>query len=737
MTITDFSAVFYWWLVFFVLGIIFLPFCSMLFNKFFDKGYIFSKVIGIIAVSYLILVLGEVHILPFTYLSLIAVIGLFGILNFSLLYYKKQSLFDIKSLRIFAGEELIFLAGLLFWSTVRAHQPDIQGLEKYMDFGFVNSILRSTYFPPADMWYPPFPINYYYFGHLTTAVVTILSNIPSHVSYNLMISTLFAFCFSCGFSVSANFMHIFLQKDSDKKDKNQTRKNNALTTFLSFKTKFIIFISGILGAFLLSLGGNLHTVYAFFKPYDVENVVPFWKLTFLPQNFPNAYWYPNATRFIYHTIHEFPIYSFVVSDLHGHVLDIPFVFLTISSLFILFLKRGKPIHPIWTIGIGFLLAIMYMTNAWDGAIYMLLAGLVYFTNVLPDAKNLSFFDRLFNTKHILKTIYYLLITFVSFFVFSLPFSVFFKPFASQIGVMCAPAFLTNIGHLGPLLFEVNHCEHSPLYQLLILHGFWFFWFFGFVIFLFIKRKEQELKQADFFVILLGILSTILIIIPEFVYLKDIYPTYYRANTMFKLVYQSFMMFAVSCGYIVVRFAILKKKSILLWIYSLIGIFLFFFVGIYPFFAIGSYYNNLNTYYGLEGLNYIKNTYPNDYLAISWINSHIKGQPVILEAQGDSYTDYARVSANTGLPTVLGWTVHEWLWRGSYDPLPERINDIQRLYETQDLGVAKGLIKKYNISLIFIGDLEKKKYTNLNEGKFKKLGKIIYQNKTTTIYQVAF
>ena len=56
-----------------------------------------------------------------------------------------------------------------------------------------------------------------------------------------------------------------------------------------------------------------------------ENPVPFWHLPLSIQFFPNMYWYPNATRFIHNTIHEFPLYSFVVSDLHGHVLDIPIV----------------------------------------------------------------------------------------------------------------------------------------------------------------------------------------------------------------------------------------------------------------------------------------------------------------------------------------------------------------------------------------------------------------------------
>jgi len=57
-----------------------------------------------------------------------------------------------------------------------------------------------------------------------------------------------------------------------------------------------------------------------------------------------------------------------------------------------------------------------------------------------------------------------------------------------------------------------------------------------------------------------------------------------------------------------------------------------------------------------------------------------GQPVIVEAQGDSYTDYARISANTGLPTILGWTVHEWLWRGDYSVPAARIDDVRAIYE---------------------------------------------------------
>jgi len=157
--------------------------------------------------------------------------------------------------------------------------------------------------------------------------------------------------------------------------------------------------------------------------------------------------------------------------------------------------------------------------------------------------------------------------------------------------------------------------------------------------------------------------------------------------------------------------------------------------LYPYFSINSYFGDLKVYSGLNGTKYLKSLYPNDYEAILWINENIKGQPVILEAQGDSYTDYARVSANTGLPTVLGWAVHEWLWRGTYDVPSPRIEEVKKMYESEDIEETKTLLKKYRVILVFLGDLELQKYPNLNEEKFESLGKVIYQKEDTKIYKI--
>ena len=744
MPFSDIFIVIKWWIVLFAIGIAFLPLTSLIFSNFFDKGYIFSKIIGIAFISYPVFILGFLKILPFETQNVFLIVGVFILIN---LFIKKKiplSNFKIRPLLpIFVLEEIMFLGILLLWSFIHAHQPEIHGLEKYMDYGFINSILRSEYFPPLDMWLTPFHINYYYFGHLATAVITKVSFLPSSMTFNLMLATIAAISFTASFSIGANLLS----------------KLNA--------KRYTLYAGGLLTAFILNFAGNLHTIYLFFKPYENESPVPFWQLVFSPNTFPNSYWYPNATRFIENTIHEFPLYSYVVSDLHGHVLDIPFVLLTIAVLLSLIISKSKAsnskqyqnsniqnpkrfgfgnwsLFGAWNFEfrillLGFILAIMYMTNAWDGIIYFLLTFFVFCYLLFKNTK-LKIDDYIPK----IKTLgLYTLIVASGFIIFTAPFNLNFKPFAAGIGILCAPKFLTDIGHFGPFLFEPDHCQHSPLWQLGILYGFFYFWVIAFCVIIFskLKTKNFSITLSDIFVGILIILPTLLIVIPEFVYVKDIYPAHYRANTMFKLVYQSFIMLSLSCGYIIVRL-FLNHKSLIMnhyWklAYLFIGSICLLVVFLYPYFAINSYFGNLRTYSGINGINYLKPLYPNDYEAILWINKNIKGQPIILEAQGDSYTDYARVSTNTGLPTVLGWTVHEWLWRGSYDIPEPRIPEVQTLYEAESIGDTKKLIDKYSIQLVFIGALEKEKYPKLNEQKFKVLGKIIYQNGKTKIYKIVY
>lgn len=848
--ITDFPYIFWWWFSLFLLGIVFFPITSKILFNFNDKGYPFAKVFGILILSFSAFLLAIFKIAPLSFLTLMGILVV--TIPASYLLSKRikhnETHEENASLRTFLRkhwvlltfEEVGFFCALAFWSYIRGFAPEIHGLEKFMDFGFVNSIIANKYLPPLDIWltkapdYPGYFINYYYFGHFYTAVLTVLTRINSAITYNLMIATVFAFTAVCSFSLGSNLFAAYTAHYGIRN-----------------KKKLSIFLTGILAAFLITFGGNLHTIYSFFEAYpndDPKPIPPFTyckkttdsqsgnitrtckdQVKFSPFTFPNGYWYPNATRFIPNTIHEFPMYSFVVSDLHGHVSDIPFVMFTLAILLNVITTKQKTaakaeqkdnkegVRQIikttlssfqYTFGypilLGFMLAVMYMTNAWDGLIYMVLSGLVFlylFTHRTNDNRSLYTDWK--------KMFIYTGLLVLSFILFATPFSAHFKVFVTGIGVVCPPEALAG-RKIGPFLFEEakTHCDRSPLWMMLMLWGFFLYSAVGFLCFIMVrktitvgkiilrtttffctipfvgssihqwlhgeedtkaensKNKKQEINNtfpvniapADIFMTFMILISAALLIFPEFFYAKDIYPLHYRANTMFKLGYQAFMMMMIGSAYIYFRimssepvstvYAKMKKYvahtstsfrfSTFIWIVGFFG--LFSLVALYPYFAIYSYYNNLTLYKGLNGITWMKSQYADDYNAILWLReqisqNNIAPQSVIAEAVGESYTDFARFSSYTGLPTIIGWPVHEWLWRGTYDEAGKRIPLVEKIYTSENANDVTDLLKKYHVSYVIVGTLERQKYPTLTESVFKQIGDIIYQSGSTKIYRL--
>jgi uncharacterized membrane protein len=668
--LSDFKYIFVWWLTIFSLSTLSLPLIFLLFKKFWDQGYIFAKTFSLFTLSYFLLVLGILHFLPFTLISIYLLIALFLLFDFFLI--KKNSAFFKNSFhchwRAFLVEEIIFLLILTLWSYVRGFASDIEGLEKFMDWGFINSILRTKYFPPADMWYAGQSINYYYFGHLVFAFLTKLSGINSAITYNLSIATVCALTFTSAFSLSSNFIF-------------STLKKNALK---------ICVIGGLFSALLLTFGGNLHLTYKIGKNMIVDHQT-------LSQA-AASYWYPDATRFIGFdpdttdkTIHEFPVYSFVVSDLHGHMNDIPLVLFFVAFLFVALVYSPKLLSYLF-LPAGYLLSMAYMTNAWDFAVYGLLLAVTLFLV----------------TRNFWQTVLNGLFTIAAWFLFTLPFSLHFSPMADGLRLSDA---------------------HTPFYQLFILYGGFWLICLPFVINL-IKNIKKKISNTDFFVLALIVTATVLVIIPEIIYIKDIYVfDYRRANTMFKLVYQAFILYALVSGYVFTKF---RKNFFLRLLFSLI----FTLQIIYSYFAIKSYYNNFQNYQGLWGLNYLQTSYPDNLKAINWLNQNVSGQPHIVEAPGDSYTTFDQVSVATGLPTIEGWLVHEWLWRGGYDAPAARQKEVDEIYTSTDISEIQSILDKYQIKYIFVGAKEYEKYPNLNVDNFSQLGaKVVFTSGNTAIYQI--
>lgn len=733
MPLSDFWLVLRWWGTLFFVGAAAYPLTKRLFSRWHDAGYFFAKAVGFAVVTWVVYVLGTARIAPFTVLTVTAsVLGTFlvGILLHQLSPGAGKDAGRWKKTLVSIGfKEGVFLLALLYWSWVKAHEPSIRGLEKFMDYGFMQSALRSAYFPPVDMWYPPFPINYYYFGHLVTAMLTKLSGLDLAVTFNLMLATIFALCLTMSFSIGRELLRI-----------GPIRPIRPIGQICG----------GIMTAFLVTLAGNMQTIYAFTRGYTGEDVAPFWQLTWkaseLWQKLPEGmerYWYANATRFIPFTIHEFPSYSFVVSDVHGHVLSIPFVLLAIGLLIVLFGLRRDTQHrlDLFSLGMyGCIVGVLLMTNALDGPIYL---GLCLVLLVLAHASwHQGTWKRLVIEGAVIGAA--ALIT-------SLPFLSHFKSFVNGIAVNCPLPFFAD-SKIGPILFEgVEKCQRSPLWMMWLLWGF--FWYCGGVFFLSKIEKIKELRNismiwktkfthVDRVLFVFFIFSFALIIFPEFFYFKDIYPQHFRSNTMFKLGYEAFILWSIVSGYAIVQLffhkqsfpALVKRKGLrILFVVLLIPQLVL--VSIYPSFSVRSYFGGLKHYEGLYGLTWLMREYPDDYQALVWLQQQsVSDGTTLVEADGDSYTDYERFSVFTGIPTPVGWAVHEWLWRGSYDVVSPRREDVRKIYESEDVEETQRILDRYNVRFIVMGTIEREKFVIASEWKFAQLMRVAYQQNETVIYE---
>ena len=274
------------------------------------------------------------------------------------------------------------------------------------------------------------------------------------------------------------------------------------------------------------------------------------------------------------------------------------------------------------------------------------------------------------------------------------------------------------------LSGVALCRHHSLtHQLLVLWGLPCFTSILLIISMIMDRKKDGKKNLggflsgiavpDMYAGILALCAIGLVLIPEIVYVRDIYEEgNARANTMFKLTYQAYIMFGIVMGYGVIRLIRISKKVVYKISGALALICLAATAG-YMGNACGSWFGdgiqNLN-YRGLYALGHLDVDFVADANAIYWLKENVKGSPVVLEANGNSYTGYNRVSASTGLPTPLGWYVHEWLWRSDTENLKLISEDIQTIYTSEDLDVVKGLLIDYNVSYIFVGAFEKEKFS---------------------------
>lgn len=572
--------------------------------------------------------------------------------------------------RWLAASELVWLALFAIYAWFRGFNPDIAYTEKPMEIALLASASRSSAVPAPDPWLAGYAINYYYFGYQVFSTVVRLSGVPAAIGFNLALATIFASVGTATMAAAGQLVR------------------------LARGSRLAVATAAALGPLLVLLSGNLETARRLL--IDGRAVV-------------DAGWWQGigwqASRVIVdnnvfqsgdarETINEFPAFSFVLGDLHPHVLTLPLL-ASILALALGLLSAGAAASRMRLAGIGALAGLLYASNSWDAP-----TGLALVILMLLIATRGRPRDWLSGSA----------IAVAAALAAALPFAM---DYSAPVGVPndAVPAWLADLPLVGTIFntFGIVIWRPSSVRELLIVHGAWLAVFVAFAAV--IAARERELVSAlDRYRIWLlgagllalgvavawapavlvigvplgtaawiawrsreGLIQALaalfafgfaLVLIPEFVYIQDVFGD--RMNTVFKLYFQAWLVLAVASAAAVVVVAHRASGGQRVAALTLLSIVVAATLPYAPLSA-DDWAGGFEHRRGLDGETYLGAAGRGDLAAIEWIRSHAREGDTIAEAPGCSYgvldgVPLNRVSAFTGIPTIVGWLGHESQWR---------------------------------------------------------------------------
>jgi len=596
-----------------------------------------------------------------------------------LVYYLYRQEYSRASLAGMWRWDLVFLSIFLFMLEARYTNPSISFAEKFMDHGFIASVMRTPVVPPLDPWYAGGYQNvYYYLGYWLVGALGTVTGIPSQVVFNLALPTIMGLAAVNLYAIG----DLFLKR-------------------LSWLPVGVLLLPNP-SAFLLAIGGA-----------DLSKVA--WE----------------STRVITDTINEYPLFSFTWGDVHAHVIGI---FNQVFLIFLLLLcirtwknltLRGRGVLMLL---VAVSLGSMPGINSWDVLIYapITLAVCLY---LVWQARQQGATDVL------------------QYLPLAMP----------ALAVAAYLPFLLQMASAGIKGLGIVQTPSAPV-QFLLVHGFFLLIFYACSARDLVRRPYLVAAAVPFLLVgyyaaaiaviplvsfatrrvrqdeeLLAIGGLLVVVFCELLYLKDnMGDQYFRMNTVFKFYVAAWLLMGTASSVMIGR-AFNESRFV-----DLIGVpgdartkgaavLLVVILLVTPFAVTGTLTAPGRT---LDGLAYLGGTNPGDAAAVVFLQQ-LKGSPVIVEAQGSDYTYAARVSSFTGLPTIIGWTFHQFMWRGDYGPVSERMADVKAIYQEPIRTVP--LMKKYNATLLYVGDTERSTYqvslptTGLQQ---------IYAQQGVQIYQLA-
>lgn len=249
----------------------------------------------------------------------------------------------------------------------------------------------------------------------------------------------------------------------------------------------------------------------------------------------------------------------------------------------------------------------------------------------------------------------------------------------------------------------------------------------------IGKPESDEDRTRGFVLLLVIVGLLLTTFLEFFYLRDVFGN--RMNSIFKFYYQTWIVWGLAAAFAIVELIHARSK----WaeyVFAPLAIFGLVLGLAYPVQMIPArtgYPGRPLKDLQIDGNAHLALYHREKWDGITWLRSADLG--VVTEAEGAQYSDESGVSVHTGLPTIIGWTGHEYQWRSDVSMIPGRTSDLRTLYETAEWATAKIILDRYNVRYIWVGETERSKY-QVSEQKFSDNLEKVFGNALVTIYEYA-
>jgi len=385
-----------WYFALLLIGWIAFPLAFRLLPALADRGYALSRALGLLLWGFLFWILASLGVLQNDIGGIL--LALFLLVGFSVWSGWKDRFQALKTWiqpqkKVIIVTEVIFLITFLAMAFVRASNPDITGTEKPMELAFINAILHSSTFPPHDPWLSGYAISYYYFGYVMVGMLIRLTGVTSGVGFNLALASWFALTAIGAYGIVYNLLKYF--------------KPNLVGSLLaSILGPFTILIVSNLEGFLDVIhakgitwtpaadGSGFSAFFSWLNILELTDSPPL-PLSWIPSRPGGLLWW-RASRVLQdfdlagkprEIIDEFPFFSYLLGDLHPHVLAMPFVLLVVALAFNLYAGRSG-----WsfrflglTLPLGrteFLLSAVALgglsfLNTWDFPIYLALFSAAY------------------------------------------------------------------------------------------------------------------------------------------------------------------------------------------------------------------------------------------------------------------------------------------------------------------------------------------------------------------------